>query len=156
MRVSFPKAAGLRNGHVLTFLKHRGWRTWGRKECSDNGAPWVPGKVFLVQHPNKISIEPECQKTSLGFQKEHSSPAAWHSVRNPNSVLEVRCLNYKGCPSSARPTIFACPLEPRASRTKKRQQLSAFGSDSGKFLCQAKNLPWQQEHRALSRCFQAL
>lgn len=131
MRVSFPKAAGLRNGHVLTFLKHRGWRTWGRKECSDNGAPWVPGKVFLVQHPNKISIEPECQKTSLGFQKEHSSPAAWHSVRNPNSVLEVRCLNYKGCPSFARPTIFACPLEPRASRTKKRQQLSAFGSDSG-------------------------
>lgn len=128
----------------------------GGKECSDNGAPWVPGKVLLVQHPNKISIEPECQKTSLGFQKEHSSPGAWHSVRNPNSVLEVRCLNYKGCPSSALPTIFHAPWNQEHPELKRDNSFQPLVQTQVSFYAKLKNLPWQQEHRALSRCFQAL
>lgn len=45
VRVSFPKAPGLRNGHVLTFLEHRGWRTWGERSVVTMVLdPWPPWK----------------------------------------------------------------------------------------------------------------
>lgn len=120
-----------RTVHALTFMEHRGWRTWGAG-MQWYGTPCVPVKVwisdvFLAPHPDKTSSGPAL---SFVFWEKHLSAGSWHSVRNrwhmvspvcvtPYSELKVGCLHCNNGPSSACPTKPACDLEPRKLRTKK-------------------------------------